>query len=284
MIRRLLLCAALFSIVWVGATGSPAAAAPLFAVDYLNGNTYRIDKETAAATLVGPTGQRLSVAGLAYEWRTGRVFISNVQAPGSFDGGGLGVLDTATGAVQPVPGGTDYLFSLSVTGLAFAADATLLGASAINPGLVRLDPNTSVATFIADWTGTPEVYGFASAPDGTLFAMDKTTFFRVDGTNGVLTPIGPHGITGLTGTFQILPLAFDPEIGQLFSADARTGRLFRINPATGAATLIGNTGINLSGLAVTGAPAIPTLGGSGVLVLAVLLGMVALVAMRRRMA
>lgn len=285
MIRRPLISAALFLILLLATVGSSATASTLFAVDFLNRNTYRIDKETAAATLIGPTGQVLNVAGLAYEWRTGRVFISNVVAPGSIDGGGLGVLDTSTGAVQPVPGGNDYIVSLSVRGIAFAADGTLLGASAINPGLVRLDPNTSAATIIAGWTGTKEVFGFASAPDGTLFAIDRTDLFRVNGTNGVLTPIGPHGITGLTGFTDILPLAFDAETNQLFCADGDTNRLFRINPATGAATFIGNTGLRLSGLAVTGAAAaIPTLDGLGAMALAVLLGTLGLVAMRRRMA
>lgn len=284
MIRRPLISAALLSILLFSTFGSAAMASTLYGVDFLNGNTYRIDKETAAATLIGPTGQLLSVAGLAYEWRTGRVFVSNVVDPSFIDGGGLGVLDTATGAVQPVPGGNDYIFSLSVPGIAFAADGTLLGASAVNPGLVRLDPNTSLATIIAGWTGTKEVYGFASAPDGTLFAIDRTDLFRVNGTNGVLTPIGPHGITGPSG-YSILPLAFDVETNQLFCADGDTDRLFRINPATGAATLIGNTGLRLSGLAVTGATtAIPTLDGVGAVFLALLLGTLGLVAMRRRKA
>jgi hypothetical protein len=281
MIRRLLISAALFSVLLLLAAGSPASAATLFAVDSINANFYRLDTQTAAATLIGPIGQRTGGPGLALEWRTGKVFASEIVHPKAIDGGGLGVVNTTTGAIQPVPGGWDYVFSLSVPGIAFAGDGTLLGASAINPGLVRLDPNTSVATIIAGWTGTKEVFGFASAPDGTLFGIDKTTLFRVNGTNGVLTPIGPHGIS-LTGNFQSLPLAFDPESGQLFSADGRTGRLFRINPASGAATLIGNTGIRPSGLVVVGASSIPTLGASGVLALSVLLGMVALVVMRRR--
>src|SRR6185295_6801173 len=197
------------------------------------------------------------------------------------DGAGLGVLDPATGAVQPVPGGSDYVVSLSIPGIAFAADGTLLGASAINPGLYRLDPVTSIATFIADWSGAKIVFGFASTPDGTLFAVDKTTLYRANGATGVLTPVGPHGMAP-AGIAPITPLAFEPETGQLLSADGLTGRLFRLNPATGAAALIGNTGIHPSGLASRGVTEIPALDARGVTILATALALLAVLGLHRQ--
>lgn len=105
--------------------------------------------------------------------------------------------------------------------------------------------------------------------------------FGVDEAAGVLTPIGPHGMVPVGFT---LPLAFDPVTGLLYSADSGDGRLFRINTATGAATLIGNTGIRPEGLAVGGGVTeVPVLGRVGIVLLALGLAAAAMVSGRRQL-
>jgi len=81
--------------------------------------------------------------------------------------------------------------------------------------------------------------GLAAAPNGTLYASTVNTLYRVDPLTGTATRIG--SITGVGG---VLCLAANRE-GQLYGIDAgvMTYPLVRINPATGAGTVIGPLGI-----------------------------------------
>lgn len=264
--------------------GTAPLHATLYAVDSQTDQVYRIDPQTAAATLIGPAGQQLESAGLAYDPITGRVFVSNVLAPGAIDGGGLGTLDLRTGAVQPVPGGTDYVNSLSVPGIVFLR-GLLIGASTNLPGRVVLDQHTSATFSPVPWSFSQSVYSLAPR-SGAYMAIDPEYFYLSEPNNDLnLIPIVQHGIWPPGTLGAVGGLAYEPGLDAYFASNAVNGQLYRIDlgPQSGATvTLIGNTGIHPSGL--VGVPSlveIPTLDARGVFLLAALLSGLALLALRR---
>lgn len=65
----------------------------------------------------------------------------------------------------------------------------------------------------------------------------------IDLMTGVVTTVGP---TGVTGEHDFEGLDFSPS-GELFASEDSGGDIYRINVATGAATLVGNTGLDFLG-------------------------------------
>lgn len=79
----------------------------------------------------------------------------------------------------------------------------------------------------------------AFAPNGTLYGLSFTTFYRVDKTTGRASRIGSLGINGLNA------LAFSKS-GKAIAASYRQTGFFTINLATGRATASGSNGGYLS--------------------------------------
>lgn len=116
------------------------------------------------------------------------------------------------------------------------------------PGMqLRLvDPVSGTTTFVATITGAARVENLAFAPDGTLYASGSSgndtsseQLYTLDPGTGVLTSVGPYGVADV----DYLSYAED---GFLYGVDAQGGvaaDLYRINPTTGAAQIVGNTGV-----------------------------------------
>lgn len=79
----------------------------------------------------------------------------------------------------------------------------------------------------------------AFAPNGTLYGLSFTTFYRVDKTTGRASRIGSLGVNGLNA------LAFSKS-GRAIAASYRQTGFFTINLATGRATAAGSNGGYLS--------------------------------------
>ena len=90
-----------------------AFAGTMYATDDTTGNLYIINTTTAAATLVGPTGQELSSTGLAYDSSNHTMYVSDVSIP---EGYGLGSVNLSTGAVTIIG---SHVISFNIHGLAF---------------------------------------------------------------------------------------------------------------------------------------------------------------------
>lgn len=128
--------------------------------------------------------------------------------------------------------------------IAAEADAVLLGSAGPNADqLISIDPVTGAGTLIGSigfvtpglaFDSNSEIlYGLESAPEDRLHTIDPDT--------------GTPTVVGDTGLSTTVPsgLAFDPETGTLF-VTATTGisaDLYTLNTSTGAATLVGPTGI-----------------------------------------
>ena len=113
-----------------------------------------------------------------------------------------------------------------------------------------IDLNNGVFTSIGQFESTnniPQSVDGLAVLNGSMFASEATngtahgTLFTVNPTNGVLTAVGPD--TGLyylsfgSTTNGLYAVGFDP------NSASRPWNLYALNPSTGAATLIGPTGL-----------------------------------------
>ena len=274
----------LVGLTWAGA----AQAGTLYAVDSPTDSLYAVDKTTGAATLLGSTGQEITQGGLVFDSSTGRLVASNLFVQGSIDARGIGST-TPGNATLSAP--NDYALSLFVPSLAYHAPSDTLYGLSTNPyQLQTIDRATGATSFGpvpgADPPTVVDLIAITFSPNGaTLYGVSQFGFHLVDRTTAHITPIGPHGLdlnpnlgAGLT---------FDPDDGILYLSNATNGDLYRIDPATGVATRIGATGISRpSGIAaVRGATVeVPTLGQVGLIALAILIGAMGAVLLRRRFA
>jgi len=115
-------------------------------------------------------------------------------------------------------------------------NALLIGSDGFTGALVMIDETNGNAT---QFGSVPSGTGIGIAYDpltDTWYTRDFDTLYTFD-LFGVVTPLGPSGafITGLT---------FDSSFSTLFSVDQGNGDLYSVDPLTGTATLIGNTGID----------------------------------------
>jgi hypothetical protein len=183
-------------------------------------------------------------------------------------------------------------------GLSFDCSGNLYASSDSRRSLYRLDPLTGAATLVgSEGSLGAQITGLAARFDG-LYGIGSSgdeNLYLIDTSNGHSSLIGPLG-AGLR--FTDGGLDFDAT-GQLWGVADMTGSsinaepsvLFRIDAATGAATRV-STGLpGIESLAITAPvcdapdgpvlpPAIPTLDRSGLLILGVLIGLLALLALR----
>ena len=132
--------------------------------------------------------------------------------------------------------------------------------------LYSIDLNARTATPIGaagSWGGASiaNVEGLTFGPNGKLYAVSDTllkALMTIDQATGLANVIGPlGGSAGLgdngQGTFDVL------DLGMTFTCDGRlwlssgfTGSFWQVDPATGAATKIGNLGATITGLTARG--------------------------------
>lgn len=84
---------------------------------------------------------------------------------------------------------------------------------------------------------------------GNLFGVQETgnRLIRIDSETGAVTPVGPLGTA-----VGDMGLAFDGDGALWMSVEAPTPQLLSVDPASGAATFVGNTGFAITGLAASG--------------------------------
>lgn len=129
--------------------------------------------------------------------------------------------------------------------------------------LYRIDLETRRAEYVGsagNYGGQP--YGNLKAltfgPDGTLYAVSDSLstkpLVRIDPVSGRASAVGPvnFGTSG-SGQYPSLDLgaAFTCD-GRLWMSSATTGKLWNVDPASGATTLIGSLGHTVTGLVARG--------------------------------
>jgi MYXO-CTERM domain-containing protein len=231
---------------------SGARAADLaWASDAAN-NLWQVNFSAGSATLIGNTG--IFVQELAYS-PSGVLHATTAN-------GQLYQINPQTAAASWI--GSTQLGNIEA--LDYVGTDLIAANFAQTPTFYRIDPTTGGATWMRDaaaatgvlrsmeWLSQTTVIARGDAQGGTLF--------RIDLTNGSVVNVGamPAMIAGLEA------------IGTRVYGVGDDGQLYRVNPSTGAVTLLADVGNQY----FTGLASVPTPGAAG------LLGLGGLAAARRR--
>ena len=155
-----------------------------------------------------------------------------------------------------------------VVALAPACAADTLAYSESFDTLFRVDLTAHTATKVGE--ATPQgvtrfanIEGLTLTPGGTLYGVSDTngtkTLLRIDPATGLATAVGPLNLTGSASTGQLdLGMAATCD-GKLWLSSATgstatpgTGLLWQLDPNTAGATLVGDLGAKVTGLAARG--------------------------------
>ncbi len=204
-----------------------------------------------------------------YAGSLGAVDLAPVPAVTLIALGPTGSVDTTVVSVDTQPFGTTNLGLAGVPSLSGLSvepfTGTLFASSGQSSGglLGTLDPGTGLFALIGA-TGATAVPGLAFAPDGTLYGTADTdgaggsdALVRIDTSTGLATVVGPLVLPPATPVPGLDALAFDPRGRQLYATtgfgfDGTPGDLVRVDPASGAVTLLGSLADACTGAGVTG--------------------------------
>ncbi|MCB9742628.1 MAG: hypothetical protein H6740_08515 [Alphaproteobacteria bacterium] len=128
------------------------------------------------------------------------------------------------------------LDSGTLGGVGFGPNGDLFGLDYSNDALVTVDPSTAAVTEVGP-------LGFDLGWDGVAWSCADQLFYAVDGPSDQLFTIDP--VTGLADHFMSLDVSFsavgleyEPSSGTLLASTGTA--LYRLDPATGASTLLAN--------------------------------------------
>jgi outer membrane protein assembly factor BamB len=216
-----------------------------------DGSLIIIDQQTAAVTFVGKPAGVARIAGLAFD-EDGKLWGSTQTAGPPPHYSNLIRIDPETGALVfsvPItdgPGGPPIAISdLAVqpeTNRLFGVRAPVdhLGGAG---NLYKINKKTGVATFVC--TGPARFASIAFAKNGALYLatapLEPATFiYTLDPTNCAI-------IRTIPTANPYASLAVRPTDGLIWGGDGDGGNIFKIDPTTGAETLVGNTSPYLVG-------------------------------------
>jgi hypothetical protein len=172
-------------------------------------------------------------------------------------GNEFGTLNLTTGAFTDI-GTLNLPANDNIFGMGFGSDGKLYGLDATLPtaNLYQINTSNADTTLIGPTNPAESAIDATADASGKMYALSQDTnaifYTMTPGTTGTTTTVvGPTGIssTGLMAVnssgSQIFTGAYDPMTG--------TTDLYSINPTTGVATLIGDTGFYIiNGLFVNG--------------------------------
>jgi hypothetical protein len=152
--------------------------------------------------------------------------------------GQLYTVDLATGAATPIgaPSG------LTISSLAFSPNGTLFAIDDFENEIVTVNPTTGATTTVGPLGVNVEDTGLTFGADGRLWMTSRVNLnlFEVNPTTGTATLVGPTNtktVAGLTGECA------GTLLGLTVSSGDPTSELVRIDTATGAGTVIGETNV-----------------------------------------
>jgi streptogramin lyase len=157
---------------------------------------------------------------------------------GSGPGAGVFRVDPVSGAIATLAEGPPLE---GTYGVRVAPSGQIYAANRDAATIHRIDPVTGAVSALA--AGPPLLFpvGVTVAPDGNLIVTDNGVpgVFRVDVRTGAVTPITTGGLLNTPSGVALAPN------GQILLADEDVG-IIRVDPATGAQTLLRNNGAPLA--------------------------------------
>ncbi len=216
--------------------GTPGG--PLFVSPDLNNSLGTLNTTTGAFAAVSRFGAPMQ--GLAFDPRARRFYGVSARTAGGVTTNTLWVVDPDTGAQQALGALTGV--GTPLNGLGFDPAGRVLYAIAQAAGqLYRIDSASRACTPLGSPLG-----GIIGALDfdpatGQLLGIDDQStgsrLVRIDPTTRTMQTVGALG----TGIADCNGLGVDPRDGTIYTIHATNGNLLRLNPATGAATVVGGT-------------------------------------------
>ena len=200
-------------------------------------NIYTVNTATGAVTSVGNLS--FASASLARQPGTGLLYYTAINATGGRYS--VATWDPATGTNTTL----SSTIGVYLPRLTFRSDGVLYGMD-VNNVLYTLNTTTGASTTVGTVTGGGLATGFggdiAFSPTGTMYLAAGTNLYTVSGTTATLV-----GATGVPNAIAGLSFAAN---GTLFASETTAGnsRIYSLNPATGASTLVGSSGVDLSDL------------------------------------
>ena len=218
------------------AAATPAAAMAGLVAGGLYGtdgaNLYLIDRATGAAGLIGAHGAvEVAIGAIAFD-NAGTLYGISLT-----DAAQLYRIDVTTGAATAVgPLGIGFVFE---GGLTFEASGRLIGVNqgdAFAAQAFEINTATGAGTLIGPAGGQGRDIDDLTREGDVIYGIDRPsdTLGTLDPATGLYTVIGATGaVVGDSGG-----LAFCEADGQLYATFAADGGFYRVDKATGAATLI----------------------------------------------
>jgi len=219
-----------------------------------------VDPNTGLVSIVGHPAGVARITGVAFGlngflYGTTQIAGGFPPPPGPVGTSNLIRIDPNTGALTSSVGITDGTNAISiadlavqpVTGLIYGVESSQDQLGGFGR-LFTINPTTGVGTLVGD-TG----HFFASiafAPNGTLYMSSADLDFATDSLINIslrtLNPANGGNLSTVSAAEFYGALAISPE-GIIYGGNGDQGQLFRINPTTGAETLVGSTGRNFVG-------------------------------------
>jgi streptogramin lyase len=197
-------------------------------------NLIAIDKTTGAGSVIGATVIDI-LSGLGSQAFLGLAQTNVLYATQGNNGDQLATIDPLTGVATSV-GNT----GLHLSGLAVSSAGELLATTRINSDLYRLDAATGDAYLVGP-TGVFYLDAIAFDRGGHLWGINNdgpSTMFAINPATAAASPIGETGAPWIAG------LAFDPNDGKAYASDGNgLDGIYTVSTVSGAATLIGHTGL-----------------------------------------
>jgi hypothetical protein len=209
-------------------TATPASAASA------DNAVVTLDNGRRIGPLDTTTGATSALSGPTHSGLYGDAFGTDGNLYG-LENGQLVQIDQTTGATTPIGSrqGLSY-------GLDQAPDGTMYAASYGGPngaGLYKVDTASGAVIFVGSSPGAMDVTFDCS---GTLWGTDHGAIFSYDLATGAIT--STVTLTGYANARSIMGLFMDAAGDMLATSyENPTGKLFRVDPSTGALTLIGST-------------------------------------------
>jgi hypothetical protein len=206
----------------------------LYATGNQGNELLTIDLPSSTVNVIGATGYPFSL-GLAFSPGGTAYTITNM---GSVTLAQLATLDLNTGAASLV--GQPLGQNLMIMGVIVSPQGVLYGGATPPTSLYSIDTTTGLPTFVGSSGTSGELMSFAYDPQGTLYSASPANLYTVDLTTGNATFVTPLAIGAVMG------LAVDSD-GIMYATNFVTcppcSSVYRIDPVTGSATLLFNTGI-----------------------------------------
>ncbi len=128
--------------------------------------------------------------------------------------------------------------TLGLVFASFGAHAgTFYGTDAATGQLITISPGTAATAAIGPASGKTLIGAAYNPNTGALYVRDFDNLYTANQSTGALT------LVGASGTF-ITALTFNAGFTALYSMNQSNGDFYRVNPASGAATFIGASGMN----------------------------------------